>query len=158
MMNSFFKTQAEMGKVFRDVPEALDNTNAIIDKVEVLDLKKGYPAAALSAACRIHRSGCLSAPPHHEGAKARYKDITPDIQGTIGFELFTIRTMGFAGYFLIVADFINHGKDIGVFVGPGRALLPALRWLIALASPTSTRYIIISCSSASSIPTEKEHA
>jgi DNA polymerase-3 subunit alpha len=34
--------------------------------------------------------------------------------------LFTIRTMGFAGYFLIVADFIKHGRDIGVFIGPGR--------------------------------------
>ncbi|MGZ4000512.1 MAG: DNA polymerase III subunit alpha, partial [Mucilaginibacter sp.] len=36
------------------------------------------------------------------------------------FELFTIRTMGFAGYFLIVADFIKEGRNMGVFIGPGR--------------------------------------
>src|SRR6476660_2749517 len=35
-------------------------------------------------------------------------------------ELYTVKTMGFAGYFLIVADFIKAGRDIGVFVGPGR--------------------------------------
>ncbi|HAE35741.1 MAG TPA: DNA polymerase III subunit alpha, partial [Bacteroidetes bacterium] len=116
----FFKTQAEMGKVFRDIPEALDNTNAIIDKVEVLDLKKDIllphfqlPAGFTDQDAYLHHLTM-------EGAKARYKDITPDIQERLDFELFTIRTMGFAGYFLIVADFINHGKDIGVFVGPGR--------------------------------------
>ncbi|HET9431583.1 MAG TPA: DNA polymerase III subunit alpha, partial [Chitinophagaceae bacterium] len=38
----------------------------------------------------------------------------------IRFELYTIRTMGFAGYFLIVSDFKRAGRDIGVFVGPGR--------------------------------------
>ena len=38
----------------------------------------------------------------------------------MNFELFTIKTMGYAGYFLIVGDFINHGRDIGVLVGPGR--------------------------------------
>ncbi len=36
------------------------------------------------------------------------------------FELFTIKTMGFAGYFLIVSDFIKAGRDMGVFIGPGR--------------------------------------
>src|SRR5476651_752028 len=54
------------------------------------------------------------------GAKERYIDITPEIQERIDFELFTIRTMGFAGYFLIVADFIRAGRDMGVFIGPGR--------------------------------------
>src|SRR5213078_274907 len=50
----------------------------------------------------------------------RYGDLMPETEERINFELFTVRTMGFAGYFLIVQDFINHGKDIGVFVGPGR--------------------------------------
>ena len=55
-----------------------------------------------------------------EGAKKRYTDITPEIQERLDFELFTIRTMGFAGYFLIVSDFIKAGREMGVFVGPGR--------------------------------------
>ena len=46
-----------------------------------------------------------------EGAKLRYNDLTTEIQERIDFELFTVKTMGFAGYFLIVADFINHGRD-----------------------------------------------
>jgi DNA polymerase-3 subunit alpha len=54
------------------------------------------------------------------GAKERYKDISPEAEERINFELFTIRTMGFAGYFLIVADFIRAGRDMGVFIGPGR--------------------------------------
>ncbi len=54
------------------------------------------------------------------GAKERYKEITPEIDERLRFELFTIKTMGFAGYFLIVADFISEGKKLGVFVGPGR--------------------------------------
>src|SRR4029079_9753582 len=55
-----------------------------------------------------------------QGAHKRYHEMTSEIEERMRIELFTIRTMGFAGYFLIVQDFINHGKDIGVFVGPGR--------------------------------------
>ena len=56
----------------------------------------------------------------YEGAKKRYSEITGDLQERIDFELFTIKTMGFAGYFLIVSDFIKAGREMGVFVGPGR--------------------------------------
>ena len=56
----------------------------------------------------------------YEGAKERYSEITEEMRERIDFELFTIKTMGFAGYFLIVSDFIKAGRDMGVFVGPGR--------------------------------------
>src|SRR5213075_1307655 len=56
----------------------------------------------------------------YEGAKKRYSEITEELRERIDFELFTVKTMGFAGYFLIVSDFIKAGRDIGVFVGPGR--------------------------------------
>src|SRR6476660_2833873 len=56
----------------------------------------------------------------YEGAKARYSEIGEDIRERLDFELFTIRTMGFAGYFLIVSDFIRAGRNLGVYVGPGR--------------------------------------
>jgi DNA polymerase-3 subunit alpha len=55
-----------------------------------------------------------------EGAHKRYSEITPEIDERLRFELFTIRTMGFAGYFLIVSDFIKAGRELGVFIGPGR--------------------------------------
>lgn len=57
----------------------------------------------------------------YAGADERYGDqLTSDIQERIDFELDTIKTMGFPGYFLIVQDFINWAKDNGVLVGPGR--------------------------------------
>ncbi len=58
----------------------------------------------------------------YKGAKERYRDISPEIDERLRFELHTIKTMGFAGYFLIVADFIKAGRDLGVFVGPGRGI------------------------------------
>ncbi len=126
----YFKTQAEMGKLFADVPESLDNTNEIVDKVDVLKLKRDIllPNFVIPDEFKIHTAADSDTLNQWEylkhltftGAKERYIDITPEVQERIDFELFTIRTMGFAGYFLIVADFIKHGRNIGVFIGPGR--------------------------------------
>ncbi|MES2278333.1 MAG: DNA polymerase III subunit alpha [Bacteroidota bacterium] len=126
----YFKTQAEMGKLFHDLPESLDNTNEIVDKVDVLKLKRDImlPNYPIPDEFKIHsgpESDVLNQWEYLKhltftGAKARYIDISPEAEERINFELFTIRTMGFAGYFLIVADFIQHGRDIGVFIGPGR--------------------------------------
>jgi DNA polymerase-3 subunit alpha len=116
----YFKTTEEMSKLFSHLPEAIDNTNLIVDKISDLDLKRSVmlpnfviPQGFLS---QDHYLKHLTM----EGAKKRYVDISPEVEERINFELSTIEKMGFAGYFLIVQDFINHGKDIGVFVGPGR--------------------------------------
>ncbi|MFD0794985.1 DNA polymerase III subunit alpha [Mucilaginibacter litoreus] len=128
----YFKTQAEMGKLFHDVPESLDNTNEIVDKVETLKLKRDIllPNYVIPQEFKIHSEITPDADTLNQweylkhltfmGAKERYKDISPEAEERINFELFTIRTMGFAGYFLIVADFIKAGRDMGVFIGPGR--------------------------------------
>ena len=126
----YFKTQAEMGKLFHDVPESLDNTNDIVDKIEPLKLKRDIllPNFVIPDEFKIHNTPDADTLNQWEylkhltftGAKERYIDISPEVEERINFELFTIRTMGFAGYFLIVADFIKHGRDIGVFIGPGR--------------------------------------
>jgi DNA polymerase-3 subunit alpha len=126
----YFKTQAEMGKLFEDLPESLDNTNEIVDKVEVLKLKRDIllPNFVIPDEFKIHNTPDAETLNQWEylkhltytGAKERYVDISPEVEERINFELFTIRTMGFAGYFLIVADFIKHGRNIGVFIGPGR--------------------------------------
>lgn len=126
----YFKTQAEMGKLFSDLPESLDNTNEIVDKVEVLKLKRDIllPNFVIPEEFKIHNTPDADTLNQWEylkhltflGAKERYKEITPEQEERINFELFTIRTMGFAGYFLIVADFIKEGRNMGVFIGPGR--------------------------------------
>ena len=57
----------------------------------------------------------------YTGAKKRYGDPIPDnVKERVDFELDTIKTMGFPGYFLIVQDFINAARKMGVLVGPGR--------------------------------------
>ncbi|NCI50079.1 DNA polymerase III subunit alpha [Sediminibacterium roseum] len=123
----YFKTKDEMARLFSDIPESLDNTQAVVDKIEILNLKKDIllPAFPIAKEFQVHNDANLNQWEYlkhitYLGAKERYVDITPETQERIDFELFTIRTMGFAGYFLIVSDFIKAGRDMGVFVGPGR--------------------------------------
>lgn len=123
----YFKKQAQMSALFSDLPESIDNTNAIVDKVDVLNLKKDIllPAFPIPKEFQIHKEANMNQWEllKHltwEGAHKRYPEITTELQERIDFELFTIRTMGFAGYFLIVSDFIQAGRNMGVFVGPGR--------------------------------------
>ncbi|MES2647204.1 MAG: DNA polymerase III subunit alpha [Bacteroidota bacterium] len=123
----YFKSPDEMKLLFKDIPASIDNTNAIVDKVEVLNLKKDIllPAFPIPPAFVIHDDANLNQWEFlkhitYEGAQKRYGDALESARERIDFELFTIKTMGFAGYFLIVSDFIQAGRDLGVFVGPGR--------------------------------------
>lgn len=116
----YFKTTEEMTKLFSDLPQAIDNTNEITDKIQPLKLKQDILLPNFIIPKEFNDQDTYLRHLTMQGAHKRYKEINPEIQERIDFELHTIKTMGFAGYFLIVADFINHGKDIGVFVGPGR--------------------------------------
>ena len=134
----YFKKTDEMAKNFSDLPDAIDNTNEIVDKVELLNLKKDIllPNFPIPDKFKIHTKAeklnkgevgpdALNQWEYlkhltYEGAKHRYSDLNDEIKERIEFELFTIKTMGFAGYFLIVSDFIKAGREIGVLVGPGR--------------------------------------
>ena len=123
----YFKNTQEMTTLFHDLPEAIDNTNEIVGKVETLKLKRDImlPNFPIPQEFQQHTDDVLNQWEYlrhltYEGAKERYVDILPHIQERLDFELFTIKTMGFAGYFLIVADFIKAGRDLGVMIGPGR--------------------------------------
>lgn len=148
----FFKSTQEMQTLFSDVPEALDNTNMIVDRVELLNLKKDIllPAFPLPDEFKVHGDDNLNQWEFlkhltYEGAKARYVDITPEIQERLDFELFTIKTMGFAGYFLIVSDFIKSGRELGVFVGPGRgsAAGSAVAYCIGITNIDPIKYNLL---------------
>lgn len=141
----YFKTTAEMGTLFSDIPEAIDNTNRIVDKIELLDLKRDIllPNFPLP-------EGFTSQIDYLEhltwtGAKERYGEITPEIEERLKFELHTIRTMGFAGYFLIVSDFIKAGRDLGVFIGPGRgsAAGSAVAYCIGITNIDPVKYQLL---------------
>lgn len=116
----YFKTTAEMGKIFGDLPEAIDNTNEIVDKIDLLNLKKDILLPFFQVPKEFSSQDEYLEHITWEGAKTRYNEITPEIDERIRFELFTIKTMGFAGYFLIVSDFIRAGRQQNVYIGPGR--------------------------------------
>ncbi|MES1226488.1 MAG: PHP domain-containing protein, partial [Bacteroidota bacterium] len=116
----YFKSTAEMSALFSDVPQAIDNTNEIVDKIDHLKLKRDIlvphfpiPAGFLDADDYLRHLT-------FEGAHKRYSELSAEIEERLNFELHTIKTMGFPGYFLIVADFIKAGRDLGVLIGPGR--------------------------------------
>ncbi len=123
----YFKTQNEMSELFKDVPQAIENTLDVFHKVEHLNLKKDIllPNFPVPKEFQVHANDVLNQWEFlkHltlEGAHKRYKEMTAEIEERINFELHTIKTMGFPGYFLIVADFIKAGRDMGVLIGPGR--------------------------------------
>ncbi|AXJ01595.1 DNA polymerase III, alpha subunit [Cyclonatronum proteinivorum] len=116
----YLKTPEEMLELFRDVPESIDNTAEIVDKVEDFSLKSElllphYPVPqAFSDMDDYLRH--LS----YEGARKRYGELTAEVTERIDSELKIIAKMGFAGYFLIVESFTTEARRRGVYVGPGR--------------------------------------
>jgi DNA polymerase-3 subunit alpha len=123
----YFKNTAEMTSLFVDIPQAIDNTNEIVGKIDKLNLKQDImlPNFPIPEEFKIHVDDKLNQWEYlrhltFEGARKRYGEIITTTQERLDFELFTIKTMGFAGYFLIVMDFIQAGRDLGVMIGPGR--------------------------------------
>lgn len=116
----YFKTTEEMTKLWSHIPEAIDNTNEIVGKVETLKLEKDVLLPNFVIPSTFLNQDDFLEHLTMEGAKKRYIDIDQVVEERLRFELHTIKTMGFAGYFLIVADFISAGRDLGVYVGPGR--------------------------------------
>jgi DNA polymerase III subunit alpha len=141
----YFKTQAEMGKLFADVPQALDNTQEIVDKVDFLKLKQDILLPNFEIPQGFMTQDDYLRHITYEGAKERYKDITAEVEERLNFELHTVKTMGFAGYFLIVSDFIKAGRDLGVFVGPGRgsAAGSAVAYCIGITNIDPIKYQLL---------------
>lgn len=116
----YLKTTHEMAEVFEDLPQAIDNTNEIVDKVDLLNLKRDILLPHFTVPANYKSQDEYLAHLTWSGAKERYKILTPAAEERIQFELGIIEKMGFAGYFLIVSDFIKAGRNLGVFIGPGR--------------------------------------
>jgi len=116
----YFKTQAQMNALFKDVPQAIDNTNEIFDKVEKIKLKRDILLPAFPLPPEFSDQNDFLKHLAFIGAAKHYGTITSDIEQRINYELDIIRKMGFPGYFLIVQDFIAAARNIGVAVGPGR--------------------------------------
>lgn len=118
--NEYLKTPEEMEELFFDIPEALSNTRELVEKVEEYDLERnvmlpGFPLPP-EFTCEDEYLEFLT----WKGAEKKYKEVTEEVKERLRHELSTIKKMGFAGYFLIVQDFINEARKMGVLVGPGR--------------------------------------
>ncbi|HEY9259062.1 DNA polymerase III subunit alpha [Chitinophaga sp.] len=141
----YFKTTEEMTKLFHDLPQAIDNTNEIVDKVQLLDLKRDILLPNFPIPREFITQDQYLRHITYEGARNRYQEMTADIEERINFELQVIENMGFAGYFLIVADFIKAGRELGVFIGPGRgsAAGSAVAYCIGITNIDPIKYNLL---------------
>ena len=116
----YFKTQTEMTRLFSDVPESIDNTMEIFDKIDTLQLARDVLLPAFPIPDGFKSQDEFLRHLTFEGAKKRYGTITPEIEERLNFELDVIKQSGYPGYFLIVQDFTTTAREMGVSVGPGR--------------------------------------
>jgi len=116
----YLKSPDEMAKLFADLPEALDNTNEIVDKVENIKLSSDLLLPNYEVPAGFNGMNEYLRHLTWEGAKKRYPGVPLEVAERIEMELAIIEKMGFAGYFLIVQGFTTEARNRGVFVGPGR--------------------------------------
>ena len=116
----YFKTQAEMLAKFSDVPQALDNTNLIVDKITPPQMQRDVLLPNYVLPEGFANQDEYLRHLTYEGARKRYGEITEEIRERLDFELATIANTGYPGYFLIVQDFTSAARELGVAVGPGR--------------------------------------
>lgn len=116
----YFKSAEEMEELFKDLPEALENTCKVADKCNLLlDLSQYYLPNFPLPKGETSLDGYLEKLAN-EGLKKRFNQITSSIQKRLDYELSIIKKMGFSGYFLIVNDLIDFARNNGIAVGPGR--------------------------------------
>jgi DNA polymerase-3 subunit alpha len=121
----YFKSQEEMRGLFAEIPQALENSIEIARRcnLEVELGKSRLPAFPTPNGVSIDSYLKSEAEAGLAGRVEKLKLVGEDVsryRERLAFEIRTIVQMGFAGYFLIVADFINWAKSNGVPVGPGR--------------------------------------
>jgi DNA polymerase-3 subunit alpha len=121
-----FKSVPEMNLLFADLPQALENTLEVAQKCQSLKLKRDVLVPKFEIPPQFASQDDYLAHLAYQGAAPRYtesgkkEDLSPQVCERIDFELEVMKKMGFAGYFLIVADFIRAARDMGISVGPGR--------------------------------------
>ena len=116
----YLKSPGEMEALFKDYPGALANTEKIAARCQV-DFEFGklqlpfYPIPAPFADDEAYlRHLC------EERLESHYPEVTQEVRERLEYELGIIHRMGYDSYFLIVWDFINHSRENGIAVGPGR--------------------------------------
>jgi DNA polymerase III subunit alpha len=116
----YVKSAEEMARVFAEMPEACRNTLAVAERCNLtLDFGKFHlPRYVVPD---NHTLETYLEEQTREGLRRRYGPGPGDaIEARLAHELAVIEKMGFAGYFLVVWDFIHYARSHGIAVGPGR--------------------------------------
>jgi DNA polymerase-3 subunit alpha len=116
----YLKSAREMRELFRDHPEACDNTLAIAERCEIdFDTSANYMPKYPCPPGENEESWFIKEV--ERGLLERYPGgVSEEVRRQADYEIGVITQMGFPGYFLVVADFINWSKRNGIRVGPGR--------------------------------------
>jgi DNA polymerase-3 subunit alpha len=118
----YFKSSEEMIKLFKDYDRAIENTLEIDSKIDLNFDFQGhyYPVFPIPEDSKSKLPDDYFEQLAREGLNNRDIDVTKEVEDRFNFEIDTIKKMGYAGYFLIVQDFINAAKNKNIPVGPGR--------------------------------------
>jgi DNA polymerase-3 subunit alpha len=154
----YFKSSAEMRALFSDLPEALDNTLVIAKRCAVKSDKR-KPILPHSPAVKGRTEAEALEQMAKDGLEKRLwkhvftegmsdkdrEEISRPYRERLEYELGVINQMGFPGYFLIVADFIQWGKDHGIPVGPGRGsgAGSVVAWVLTITDLDPLRFSLL---------------
>lgn len=152
----YMKDSAEIKQAFRNYPDAFEAYTEFLSKFEPYKLKRDVllpkfdipeefqsPEDLLDGGKRGENAYLRHLT--YEGAKAKYDEITDEIRERLDFELEVIANTGYPGYFLIVQDFCNEAKKMGVWVGPGRgsAAGSAVAYCIGITNVDPIKYDLL---------------
>ncbi len=141
----YLKSPEEMAEHFKEVPEALANTQEIVDKCN-LNIKLGETQLPHFDVPEGFDAETYLRKLTGEGLKKRFgENVTKEQRDRMEYELSVIEKTGFASYFLIVQDFVNWAKNSGIVVGPGRGSAAGsfVSYLIGITNIDPIRYNLL---------------
>ncbi len=150
----YVKTPQEMEQAFAEIPEAIKNTIEIAERCNV-ELKLGeshlpeYPIAPgetlETMIDKMARDGLEKRLAVMKERGADVESLKWQYQERLAKEMKVIKGMGFPGYFLIVADFINYARSRGIPVGPGRgsAAGSLVAWSLGITNLDPIKYNLL---------------
>jgi DNA polymerase-3 subunit alpha len=116
----YLKTPAQMRELFKEIPEACDNTLLIAERCNV-KLREGENLMPAFQVPTGETEDTWLRKEAERGLQERMGSRASDEHRTrLNYELDVMANMGFPGYFLVVADLVSHAKKVGIRVGPGR--------------------------------------
>ncbi|HMS30261.1 MAG TPA: DNA polymerase III subunit alpha [Saprospiraceae bacterium] len=141
----FFKSTREMAAKFADVPQAIEQTVEIAEKVFHPNLIKEIVLPNFPLPPGFSTQDEYLRFLVYEGAQSRYGEISEKVRERLDYELGVISKMKFAGYFLVVQDFIHAARVLKVGVGPGRgsAAGSAVAYCLTITDIDPLRYNLL---------------